>query len=115
MTACGSGDGDGEREGGGQGERLAATSDIPAGGGKVFGDRRVVVVVVQPADGEFRAFSAVCTHRGCTVSEVRDGTIDCACHGSKFAIEDGGVVRGPATEPLPEERITVRGEFVHLA
>jgi Rieske Fe-S protein len=109
LTACGSE----EDGGGGGGERLAATTDIPEGGGTVFGDRRVVVT--QPTAGDFRAFSAVCTHQGCTVAEVRDGTIDCACHGSKFALADGAVTRGPATEPLPERAITVRGDSVHLA
>ncbi|MFF9089357.1 Rieske (2Fe-2S) protein [Streptomyces sp. NPDC014991] len=95
------------------GAELTATGDIPVGGGKVFGDRKIVVT--QPSKGEFKAFSAICTHRGCTVNEVADGTIDCPCHGSRFHVADGSVAHGPATRPLPEKRITVRGQSIQLA
>lgn len=89
------------------------TGDVPVAGGKILTDEKIVVT--QPRQGEFKAFSAVCTHQGCIVSDVRDGTIDCACHGSRFAVADGSVVRGPATEPLPGKRITVEGNSVRLA
>lgn len=83
------------------------------GGGKIFADRKVVVT--QPDRGEFKAFSAVCTHQGCTVATVADGTINCPCHGSEFRITDGSVAGGPATRPLPAERITVQGDSIELA
>ncbi|MFF6792592.1 Rieske (2Fe-2S) protein [Streptomyces filamentosus] len=95
------------------GTPLASTSEIPVGGGTVFADRKVVVT--QPVKGEFKAFSAICTHQGCTVNKVADGTIDCPCHGSKYAIADGAVKAGPAPRPLPAERITVSGETITLA
>jgi Rieske Fe-S protein len=91
---------------------LAKTTDIPKEGGKVFPDRKVVVV--QPSAGEFRAFSAVCTHRGCTVSDVSSGMINCPCHGSMFWL-DGKVMGGPATKPLPEVPIKVDGDTISLA
>ncbi|KJY42091.1 hypothetical protein VR41_09360 [Streptomyces sp. NRRL B-1568] len=91
---------------------LAKTSEIPVGGGKVFPEHKVVVV--QPARGTFKAFSAVCTHEGCVVSKVAAGTIDCPCHGSKFAVADGGVQHGPARKPLPPERISVSGDSITL-
>ncbi|MEU9060751.1 Rieske (2Fe-2S) protein [Streptomyces sp. NPDC048430] len=116
VTGCGSSGGGGGEESSppasGDAE-LARTSDIPAGGGTIFEDRRIVVT--QPAAGRFKAFSAVCTHAGCIVSSVADGTIDCACHGSRFSITDGAVERGPATRPLPAERITVEGDRIRLA
>ncbi|MGA4803154.1 Rieske (2Fe-2S) protein [Streptomyces lavendulocolor] len=92
---------------------LARTADIPSGGGKIFKERKVVVT--QPQDGEFKAFSAVCTHQGCIVATVEDGTINCACHGSRFRVADGSVARGPATRPLPAEQITVTGDSIRLA
>lgn len=97
----------------GGGTALAKTSEIPVGGGKIFADQKVVVT--QPQAGQFKAFSAVCTHRGCTVSGVSGGTIDCACHGSKFNVADGSVAHGPATTPLPEKQVTVSGDEVTLA
>ncbi|MFF8609448.1 Rieske (2Fe-2S) protein [Streptomyces sp. NPDC015346] len=124
-TGCGS---DGDKDGGTAasptptgtttrsapaGESLGRTSQIPVGGGTVFKERKVVVT--QPTAGEFKAFSAVCTHQGCTVAKVENGTIDCVCHGSRFRIADGSVAAGPASRPLPEERITVSGDTITLA
>lgn len=81
------------------------TADIPEGGGKIFKDDGYVVT--QPAAGEFKAFSSICTHQGCPVSSIAGGTINCVCHGSKFSIEDGSVAGGPATSPLPEKSVTL--------
>ncbi len=89
-----------------------AASDVPVGGGVVLADERVVVC--QPEAGRFVAFSAVCTHAGCLVSEVKDGTVNCPCHGSRFGVDDGGVVAGPAPDPLPPHPVTVRGDVVRL-
>ncbi|MFE7937017.1 Rieske (2Fe-2S) protein [Streptomyces griseoincarnatus] len=95
------------------GTPLASTADIPEGGGKVFADQRVVIV--QPSAGEFKAYSATCTHQGCAVKSVSDGLINCPCHNSNFSVTDGSVSSGPATEPLPEVRITVDGDSITLA
>ncbi|MFJ3229092.1 Rieske (2Fe-2S) protein [Streptomyces sp. NPDC086783] len=92
------------------GEELAGTGDIPVGGGKIFKEQKIVVT--QPEKGDFKAFSAVCTHAGCTVASVSDGTINCPCHGSKFRIEDASVADGPAPRPLPAEKITVSGNSI---
>jgi Rieske Fe-S protein len=113
VVSCGGGGGDGGSSAVSPGREVAATSDIPVGGGKVFDAEKVVVT--QPERGDFKAFSAVCTHQGCIVADVRDGTILCACHGSRFAITDGAVEQGPATKPLPEKRIAVQGNSVRLA
>ncbi|MEU6001683.1 Rieske 2Fe-2S domain-containing protein [Streptomyces sp. NPDC047197] len=93
-------------------EELAKTSDIPVGGGKVVKDKKVVVT--QPEKGDFKAFSAVCTHSGCIVSEVSDGTINCACHGSKYRVADASVADGPAPRPLPPQNIKVTGNSITL-
>ncbi|MEV5557681.1 Rieske (2Fe-2S) protein [Nonomuraea wenchangensis] len=92
---------------------LADASDIEVGGGKVFEAQKIVVT--QPVEGDFKAFSAVCTHAGCTVATVQNKTINCPCHGSKFSIEDGSVTDGPAPEPLKEKKITVDGGKIRLA
>ncbi|MCX4822099.1 Rieske (2Fe-2S) protein [Streptomyces sp. NBC_01142] len=95
------------------GKELAETSDIPVGGGRLFADQKVVVT--QPQAGDFKAFSAICPHQGCTVRTIADGTIDCPCHESRFRITDGSVVEGPSTRPLPPAQITVSGGTVRLA
>jgi Rieske Fe-S protein len=94
------------------GERLTSTGDIPVGGGAVFASQKVVVT--QPVPGTFKAFSAICTHQGCTVNKVANGTIDCPCHGSRYAIADGSVVQGPAPRPLAPRHIAVSGDTILL-
>ena len=92
---------------------LAKTSDIPVGGGVIFAAQQVVVT--QPTKGSFKAFTSICTHQGCQVIEVANGTINCPCHGSKFKIADGSVANGPAAQPLPKKAVTVTGGKITLA
>ena len=102
----------GAKNGGQMGTLLGMAADVPVGSGKVFTAAKVVVT--QPAKGEFKAFSAVCTHVGCLCNQVADGTINCPCHGSKFKITDGSVVAGPAPAPLAAAKITVSGGKILL-
>ena len=95
-----------------KGAVLGAASDIPVGGGAIYTAAKVVVT--QPASGQYKAFSAVCTHVGCIVNKVTNGTIDCPCHGSEFKITDGAVVTGPAPSPLPARQIKIVGGQVIL-
>lgn len=88
---------------------IAKTADVPVGSGVIVGE----VVVTQPSAGVFKGFSAKCTHKGCTVDKVADGTIDCPCHGSKFNL-DGSVANGPAQTPLEAQAVTVQGDSIVL-
>ncbi len=90
--------------------QLATTAEVPVGGGKIISGPNVVLT--QPVAGTFKGFSAVCTHQGCIVATIANGTIDCPCHGSKFSIKDGSVVGGPAPSPLPTVPITVQGTSI---
>ena len=128
VAACGSGGSDatgsvgtgdpaapgtsGGTSGGGGGGGIK-TSEIPVGGGKIFASRKVVVT--QPTAGQFKAFSAVCTHQGCLVSTIASGRIDCTCHGSEYSIADGSVEAGPAPRPLPEKTVTVTGDTLTVS
>jgi Rieske Fe-S protein len=89
---------------------LATTAEVPEGGGKIISGKNIVIT--QPQAGSFKAFTAVCTHQGCIVNQVSNGTIDCPCHGSKFSIKDGSVVNGPATAPLASIAVKVEGTSI---
>jgi len=86
---------------------LGAAADVPVGGAKLYRDDKVLVS--QPSQGTFKAFSAVCTHQGCVLDTVDGATASCPCHGSKFNAETGAVVQGPATRPLPAVPVTESG------
>jgi Rieske Fe-S protein len=98
---------------GGGGTALGATSQVPVGGGMVFTAQKVVVT--QPTAGQFKCFTAICTHQGCTVGSVSNGLINCPCHGSQYHIADGSVARGPAPSPLAPETITVANGEITLS
>ena len=119
LAACG---GDGAATGasapassgaGGAGGASVPTSDVPVGGGTIVTDAdENVFVVTQPVEGEFKAFSGICTHQKCPVTEVAGDEIVCNCHGSRYAVADGSVVEGPAPAPLAEVTATVEGDQV---
>ena len=88
-------------------------SEVPVGGGTVLAKDKVVVV--QPTKGDYKAYTAVCTHQGCTVGKVEEGQIVCPCHGSHFSIKDGSVVSGPAKSPLAAKKVTVNGSDLSVS
>jgi nitrite reductase/ring-hydroxylating ferredoxin subunit len=114
LAACGSdsssGDAGSSATSGPAGETLASAADVPVGGCFVVSSAKVVVT--QPTKGDFKAFTAVCTHQGCLVETSTEGDIPCPCHSSKFSLEDGSPVSGPATSPLAAVDITVDGDSI---
>ncbi|MFD0328596.1 Rieske 2Fe-2S domain-containing protein [Streptacidiphilus monticola] len=99
LAACGSSGGAKKASGP---VELGPTSDVPVGGGKVY--RSAQIVVTQPTAGQFKGFSAICTHAGCVVDGVKDGAISCPCHGSTFNASTGAVTGGPAPPGCPPSR-----------
>jgi len=79
-------------------------ANVPVGSAAIVGQ----VIVSQPTEGEFKAFSAVCTHEQCLVSQVRGTTLTCPCHGSTFSTVDGSVLGGPAPRPLNTRTVTAQ-------
>jgi Rieske Fe-S protein len=90
---------------------LATLSEVPTGGGLILAT--VKIVLTRVADDTIHGFSAVCTHQGCSVSSVENGTIACPCHGSRFDARTGAVVNGPATNPLPPIAVVVRNGGIY--
>lgn len=109
-------DGPGDGPGGQTGaspppEGLVALDEVPVGGAVVVGDEERPVVVAQPSAGEVVAFSAVCTHKGCTVA-AEEKILRCPCHGSTFDPVTGENTGGPAPSPLPGVPVRVEDGMV---
>ncbi len=115
LAACGDDSGSGSTAESGP-ESLTGevdVADVPVGGGTIVANPSVVVT--QPNQGNFKAFSAVCTHQGCIVSKVENGRIICACHNSTFSAVDGSVLSGPATRSLAARSVTVSGDTLTIS
>lgn len=108
--AGGDSDATGDGDSGAGGEVLAEVAAVPVAGGIVNRDARVVVT--QPSEGDYRAFTSVCPHQGCDVATVSENVITCPCHNSKFSAETGDVQSGPAPSGLVEIAVAVEGESI---
>lgn len=95
------------------GAELATTSEVPVGGGIILTEQKLVIT--QPTEGTFKAFTAVCTHQGLLVTSVEDGTIKCANHGSSYSAQSGEVEGGPAPSALASVEIDVRDDKIVAA
>lgn len=62
------------------------------------------------------AYSAVCTHQGCTVAyQSSSKSLYCPCHGAEFdPFTNGDVITGPANEALPKIKVKIAGDWVVL-
>lgn len=109
-TGGATGEPSGGADAGGSATALAKKADVPVGGALIISAKKLVVT--QPTAGDFKAFSAICTHQGCPVSKVDGDVIVCTCHNSRFSIEDGSVKGGPAKGPLKEASIKVDGDDI---
>jgi Rieske Fe-S protein len=92
-----------------RGPAIASESEVAPGSALTFEDSGNPAVLVHLDNGDFVAYSAVCTHQRCEVA-YQDGQLACPCHGSVFDPADGAaVVTGPAQTPLPEIPVKVQG------
>jgi Rieske Fe-S protein len=93
---------------------LGPAADVLVGSGKKFMiDELLTILVTQPRAGEYRAFSATCTHAGCIVNGVEDGAIACGCHGASFNAETGAAEAGPARSALGKITVELRGSDLY--
>jgi cytochrome b6-f complex iron-sulfur subunit len=94
------------------GVAIASESQVAPGSAFTFKDSGNPAVLIHLKNGDFVAYSAVCTHQGCTVA-YKGGKLACPCHGSVFDPAKGAeVVAGPAPSPLPEIPVKVEGDEV---
>ncbi|WP_394552314.1 ubiquinol-cytochrome c reductase iron-sulfur subunit [Agromyces sp. MMS24-JH15] len=90
---------------------IAALSEVPVGGGISATIDGQPALVAQPTAGKVVAFSAICTHQGCTVAPD-GGEFHCPCHGSVYDLATGEVVNGPAVKALPAIAVRVEGDDI---
>jgi nitrite reductase/ring-hydroxylating ferredoxin subunit len=91
---------------------IAKTVDIPIGSGKKFDVEGVPILITQPRAGEFRGFSAVCTHAGFVMTNMANSEIKCDNHGAVYSADDGSVLSGPAPRALGKVTVTVDGDDI---
>ena len=90
----------------------AAIDEVPVDAGKIFRFGSKPGLLVHTATGEFRAFTATCTHLDCIVQYRSDlGQIWCACHNGRYDLE-GRNVAGPPPRPLERLRVVIQGKQV---
>ncbi len=87
-------------------------ADLKPNSARIFRFGSRPAILVRTAAGEFRAFSAVCTHLNCTVQyNDQSRQIWCACHNGQFDL-NGKVVGGPPPRPLEQYTVHVQGDEV---
>ena len=97
---------------GGSAGDLVELSTVPVGGAvPAKAPDGKSIIVAQPSEGKAVAFSAKCTHMGCTVAPS-GAKLQCPCHGSQFDALTGKVLHGPAQRPLSDFPVKVAGGTV---
>jgi nitrite reductase/ring-hydroxylating ferredoxin subunit len=91
---------------------VAKITDIPIGSGKKFDVEGIPILITQPRVGEFRGFSAICTHAGYVMNNMANSEIKCDNHGAVYSADDGSVLSGPAPTALGKVEVTVDGDDV---
>jgi Rieske Fe-S protein len=84
---------------------------VPVGGSISATQDGKPIVLAQPTAGKVVAFSAICTHMGCTVNPSGN-QLHCPCHGSTYNAFTGAVIHGPAPTALPPVQVKVENGFV---
>jgi thiosulfate dehydrogenase (quinone) large subunit len=94
--------------------KLAPGSRLPSGQAATYGDPAdgSPDIVIRNSDGSLKAFSAVCTHAGCTVG-YQGGVIVCPCHGGEYSAETGEVIAGPPPSGLAPKKVLEAGGQIY--
>ena len=91
---------------------VGKSTSIALNSGQIIKFGNKPVLLIRTAQGNFKAFSATCTHLDCTVQYKNDlGLIWCACHNGKYDL-NGRNISGPPPRPLDEYRVILQGEDV---
>jgi nitrite reductase/ring-hydroxylating ferredoxin subunit len=94
---------------------VASSVEIAEGemtGFEVGGER----VAVAKVGGTLYAFGNTCTHLQCSLAsgDLEGTTVTCPCHGSRFDVTTGALLRGPAQEPVQSYPVRVDSETLQV-
>lgn len=94
--------------------KLGPGKRLPRGQAATYSDPSTGAadLLIRESNGDLKAFSAVCTHAGCTVG-YEGGTIVCPCHGAQYSAETGEVIGGPAPEGLAPKKVVESGGQIY--
>ncbi len=93
----------------------AKVSELPPNSGKIFRFGSKPGIVIRTPTGEVRAFTAICTHLGCTVQYRKDFQhIWCACHNGHYDL-NGVNISGPPPRPLTPYRVDIQGDEIWVS
>jgi thiosulfate dehydrogenase [quinone] large subunit len=94
--------------------KLGPGSRLPSGQAATYGDPTdgSPDILIRDSEGNLRAFSAVCTHAGCTVG-YQGGVIVCPCHGGEYSAETGEVIAGPPPSGLAPKKVVEAGGQIY--
>ena len=99
------------------GDLITVTSEegLSAGEMKAFDVGETKIAVARVGD-DLYAFGDTCTHRQCALSEgeLEGTTVTCPCHGSQFDVSTGGVLSGPAEDPVVSYPVRVEGGEIRV-
>jgi cytochrome b6-f complex iron-sulfur subunit len=94
---------------------IAKVSEVPDNSSKMFKMGNKPGILIRTPDGQFRAFSAVCTHLDCTVQYKPDEKlIWCACHNGKYDL-NGKNISGPPPAPLTPYKLTIKDDEIFVS
>jgi Rieske Fe-S protein len=95
--------------------KVGTVGEIEKGSGTIVRFGNKPVILVRTPEGDFRAFSATCTHLDCTVQYRKDlQVIWCACHNGRYDM-NGRNIAGPPPRPLDEFRVAVKNDELFVA
>ncbi|HSS95711.1 MAG TPA: Rieske 2Fe-2S domain-containing protein [Terriglobales bacterium] len=93
--------------------KVAALGEIPVGEVKLFAypNPEDHCILIRTSAEEYVAYSQKCTHLSCAVYYSQESNcLECPCHRGFFSVENGDVLEGPPSRPLPRVVLEKQGD-----
>jgi len=93
-------------------QAVARAGEIPVGGVRIFEYPRPgeQCLLMRVSADRYVAYSQKCTHLSCAVYySAEKQRLECPCHEGYFSLENGAVLQGPPTRPLPRVMLKQQG------